>query len=249
MIDPKVRPRFGHSERRVPGGYRVTLGKSGNPFSDPSARFLLAHEIAHCVIDLQIPISPSSRSEYWRLEELCNEMAAQLLVPRSFLHASVPGLRDGGANGGEALRAMSHVALSGNVSVEVAGKRIARVSTDGGRPLYLAVLEWGTKSVRGSAGVRESALRVLWSSDSTWGPGPRSLLGSGHFIRRALELAASRQRPPADAIAFDSAHIWTQAVGVGRWGVAVLPSPDQSVEVPAPTDQPGGDSTIADADG
>jgi hypothetical protein len=44
-------------------------------------RFTVAHEIAHALIDKRFELRPTRAREYWALERVCDEYAADLLVP------------------------------------------------------------------------------------------------------------------------------------------------------------------------
>jgi hypothetical protein len=47
----------------------------------PRDRFTIAHEIGHWLIETRVGFRPHSNGEYWRLEEVCNQLAGQLLAP------------------------------------------------------------------------------------------------------------------------------------------------------------------------
>lgn len=57
-------------------------GQPGEP-STNWERFLIAHEIGHLVLHQLGAKPPSGRSEYWKLEKLCDAFARQLLIPDS----------------------------------------------------------------------------------------------------------------------------------------------------------------------
>jgi hypothetical protein len=58
-------------------------------FESPSqlrwARFLIAHELGHIILDRYCQASPLGKSEYWQHERLCNEFASVLLVPDTLI--------------------------------------------------------------------------------------------------------------------------------------------------------------------
>jgi hypothetical protein len=70
----------------VEGTPRITIcRKTAALFLSPRERFSIAHELAHWVIWRRFGSLPSSESEYWFHETLCNEFAAGLLVPEPAL--------------------------------------------------------------------------------------------------------------------------------------------------------------------
>ena len=48
-------------------------------------RFLIAHEVGHLILHQRGAKPPSGRSEYWKLENLCDSFACQLLIPDEIL--------------------------------------------------------------------------------------------------------------------------------------------------------------------
>jgi hypothetical protein len=48
-------------------------------------RFTVAHELAHYLIEAHFCYRPDTRSNYWKLEALCNQFAEMLLVPRAVM--------------------------------------------------------------------------------------------------------------------------------------------------------------------
>jgi Zn-dependent peptidase ImmA (M78 family) len=49
----------------------------------PYERFCIAHEIAHLLLFRELVSRPSSASQHWKLEALCDDFARKLLVPDS----------------------------------------------------------------------------------------------------------------------------------------------------------------------
>jgi hypothetical protein len=84
--------------------------------ADVRARFTLAHELGHVLLDRDLDCRPLSKTEYWKHEAACNDFAARLLVPESV----VLGLR-----GKSPWRATDGIARDYDVSWEVAARRIA----------------------------------------------------------------------------------------------------------------------------
>lgn len=48
-------------------------------------RFCIAHEVAHLLIWREFKLSPATKSEYWRHEQLCDDFARRLLMPKAAL--------------------------------------------------------------------------------------------------------------------------------------------------------------------
>ena len=48
-------------------------------------RFLIAHELGHLVLQQHGAKNPSGKSEYWKLEKLCDAFARRLLLPDAFV--------------------------------------------------------------------------------------------------------------------------------------------------------------------
>jgi hypothetical protein len=52
-------------------------------FGTPYERFCIAHEIAHLLLFRELVARPSTESQHWQMEELCDTFARNLLVPES----------------------------------------------------------------------------------------------------------------------------------------------------------------------
>jgi hypothetical protein len=84
-------------------------------------RFTVAHELGHLVWDRRVGLQPTGRTDYWKLEGVCNRFAANLLVPTDFL------LDDSNAPPSGPLDILSWVRRLANrlqVSLEVLGGRL-----------------------------------------------------------------------------------------------------------------------------
>jgi hypothetical protein len=61
-------------------------------------RFCIAHELAHGIIWKEFEFKPEATSEYWEFEQVCDEFARELLLPKEFieqlLNNSDGGLKD-----------------------------------------------------------------------------------------------------------------------------------------------------------
>lgn len=100
----------------------------------PRERFTVAHEVAHALLEPFPALQPRRRSEYWALEELCNDFAGRLLVPESHVHELV-GTADTGLI--QFLQAIFRLADAAGVSTEV----VARRTTQTNRALTAAAFE------------------------------------------------------------------------------------------------------------
>lgn len=65
--------------------------QSKEPCLGVQERFSIAHELAHWVLWCRLGILPSSTSDYWQQEKLCNEFAARILVSPNSLEKFVEG--------------------------------------------------------------------------------------------------------------------------------------------------------------
>lgn len=50
------------------------------------ARLCIAHELAHLILIRDFSIVPRGESQYWQYETICDEFAARLLVPKSYIN-------------------------------------------------------------------------------------------------------------------------------------------------------------------
>jgi Zn-dependent peptidase ImmA (M78 family) len=89
--------------------------------SNPRARFTVAHELGHWVLETWGVDRPSSRREYWAREADCNAFAAALLVPRPAVDYA---LRPRPTTPGELYSRLRLVAERARVSSETTCRRI-----------------------------------------------------------------------------------------------------------------------------
>ncbi|MHB8499512.1 MAG: ImmA/IrrE family metallo-endopeptidase [Candidatus Acidiferrales bacterium] len=118
----------------------------------PRQRFTVAHELGHIALYDNGIKPPRQRREYWRIEELCNIFAGQLLIADRELEASFPRDRPTGAR--ELLLRTKILATTLSVSFEAAARRVTahvgqsafvriRISS-GPHPTF--VVQWATES-------------------------------------------------------------------------------------------------------
>lgn len=98
-------------------------------------RFTVAHEVGHYLVEGRFGFRPRSKGEYWRLEEICNEFAGALLVPKS---AVTEILRKDAVDASELLVELQNVVDRSSVSFEVASRRMISLIS---RPVMLAALK------------------------------------------------------------------------------------------------------------
>lgn len=67
----------------------ITL--SGRHGGEAWERFCIAHELAHFYLIKHLAIRPSHRSDHWKVEDLADEFARQLLVPQSSVKELLSG--------------------------------------------------------------------------------------------------------------------------------------------------------------
>ena len=100
----------------------INAKTSEDPFRNNFHRFSIAHEIGHWVVWRRLGLMPSSDSEYWQHERLCNEFAANLLLPIDILSMYVNKLRRRAVHPVHFPRS---VATMGEVSWHVAARSIS----------------------------------------------------------------------------------------------------------------------------
>jgi hypothetical protein len=78
--------------RRTPSGWEITIARSNGVESEQGLssqeRYTIAHEIGHYLVEAWFPFRPTSGTEYWALEEVCDDFADRVLVPDQVLNPS-----------------------------------------------------------------------------------------------------------------------------------------------------------------
>lgn len=110
----------------------IVYRQSPSPLLSAKERFSIAHELAHWIVWCRFGFSPSSET-YWDHETLCNEFAAELLVPPRALKSFLD--RQYGENVNP-IYFPDKVKRSASVSWDVAAKSITSAS-----PADLAYLQ------------------------------------------------------------------------------------------------------------
>jgi hypothetical protein len=91
---------------------------------DGNERFSVAHELGHWILWRRARAVPRRASEYWLHEALCNQFAANLLVPQLHLRRAVEELRE------QKIRSVffpTTIARAANVSWSVAARAITTI--------------------------------------------------------------------------------------------------------------------------
>jgi Zn-dependent peptidase ImmA (M78 family) len=109
LIDRNGQPVILVSRRR-PGTRRLT----------PAERFTVVHELGHYITTAQSALRPQRASEYWSVEDLCNEFAANVLMPESAFAAlrEPSGSRD-------LAEQVNQIAIKCGVSAEPVARAVA----------------------------------------------------------------------------------------------------------------------------
>ncbi len=141
--------------RSQKGRWEIVLpmekGKGSADLS-PRERFTVAHELGHIALFDNGVKPPRQRGEYWRIEELCNIFAGQLLIADRELEVPFPRDRPTGAR--ELLLRTKTLAKTLSVSFEAAARRVtAHVDRSaivririGSGPHPTFVVQWATES-------------------------------------------------------------------------------------------------------
>lgn len=152
---PKVAGKAHGILKLQDGRWEIVLpaeGGKGRPDLSPRERFTVAHEIGHIVLYHHGVRPPRDRSEYWRIEDLCNLFAGQLLIAEHELVEAFPPERPIGPR--ELLLRTKRLAKTLSVSFEAAARRvtahvdrsaIGRIRIGSGSELTF-VIEWSTES-------------------------------------------------------------------------------------------------------
>ena len=153
-------------------GWTVAVADA-NPHR-PRARFTMAHEIGHYMLEQYGVSRPSTRGEYWRTEALCHDFAGHLLIP----DAGVDWVAAGSGGGPtELLRRSSLLSRRALVSPQALSHRLnqnlhhlafCEVKFASPRRGVIAVVDWIVE-------------RFSWL-----GIRARNYIGSDHYLARAL---------------------------------------------------------------
>lgn len=102
------------------GQFVIVLRQSDAGEENTRQRFTFAHEMGHALLAQEMKYAPTSRGEYWRIERLCNDFAARLLVSEADLERLLPATP---MIAGEILGRVGLLSKRLKVSVETAARR------------------------------------------------------------------------------------------------------------------------------
>jgi len=139
-------------------------------------RFSIAHEVGHWVVWRRFGFLPSSKTEYWKHEALCNEFAALLLVPPRFLAGFLRDLEQ--RHRVYSVFFPKCVASSARVSWDVAARSITALPS-----ARLAYLKLSTMKCEDSLTRDDSPQEILKVVCSSFAGRAGSFLGEGARIR------------------------------------------------------------------
>lgn len=105
-------------------GVEIRLSQPTGEASRAFERFLIAHELAHIILQRECAAVPMGASEYWQHEQLCDEFAGTLLVPTPYLEHS---LRKCGRTAIDCLIVVGRLSGTAVVPWRIAAARISHV--------------------------------------------------------------------------------------------------------------------------
>lgn len=158
----------------------VVYRHSPGLFLSAKERFSIAHELAHWVVWRRFRFLPSSET-YWDHETLCNEFAAELLMPTRALHQFLDRLYKERIN---PIYFPERVKKSAAVSWDAAAKRISAAYPADFAYLQLIKVP-PMSSAKGDVAQRPIIFKVKCSSLTNK---PGSFIGQQAFLRAQNEL-------------------------------------------------------------
>ncbi len=184
-------------------------------------RFVTLHELAHCLVRMPLPLTSALRAKFKAEEELCDVIAAALLMPRRWVADRYP---DAGRPDHQTLRYLTDFAAAAAASREAAIIRL--------RDLF----DWNAVLFRWER--RIGPTRITWRFDGEYGVRPwergrmvpagnvaDDLLTASRFpgeiLPASLELRRSPRDWPAEVVFEDG---WAYAL-VQLDAAAALPAP------------------------
>jgi len=159
--------------------YRQSL----EPILSARERFSIAHEIAHWIVWRRFGSVPSSETEYWWHETLCNEFAAGLLVPLNTLQRYLERQYSENVN---PAYFPEKVKKSAAVSWEVAAKSITAIPS--ANSAYLRLMKVTSANLSKDDVVQKQSIFKVNCSTLTNMPG--SFVGRSAILRGQDDLFA-----------------------------------------------------------
>jgi uncharacterized protein DUF955 len=160
---------------------------------DGNERFSVAHELGHWILWRRARAVPGRASEYWLHEALCNEFAAELLVPRVRLQKTVEKLRQQNVR---SIFFPATVARAANVSWSVAARAITSLYPTLG---YLRLVSDSTRRLFVSTSSISRRLGCF--------VGERAFIRDGAFLNAAQELAPGKRRTMRTSFEAGALHV------------------------------------------
>lgn len=160
------------------------------------ARFTVAHEIGHFLVDARGGYQPISRSDYWALETLCDRFAGSLLLPAHLLKLS---LRPTGKLDPKSLLGdLKSISNDGQTSPEAAARRIVEVLSRNGKLVEFAqIRQWNPKGRRVDKRRPAPIAEVDWATGGLLDIGRRTRIRQGDPLTDALTAAIREMNRPA----------------------------------------------------
>jgi len=158
VVEPSLNHQHGGALRRSGRGWDVVVNRDEARLSASQLtereRFTVAHEVAHYLIEGRFGIRPRSGSEYWGIEDLCNDFASRLLIPDFALKAALAASPEIAK---DYLGVVVRLTKSARVSLEAAARRLLQSTPS---PFVVLSMSIERDSSKGMAG------QLLWCVQS-----------------------------------------------------------------------------------
>lgn len=153
----------------------------------PHERFTVLHEVAHAVVEERLSFRPLRASHYWALERLCDNFAAQALLPEALLAP----YRLAVSSAVELRRRVQAISSQFKASYAASARRLLEQLPQGAA--------WGVRRLTPSRAHQSAVYRVEWVA----GAGARhGNTGSHLHPNNPLIAAISGQRNPCQEEGF-----------------------------------------------
>lgn len=138
--------------RRVGDYWRpVVYRRRPGPLAlSPRERFTVGHELAHAIVEEGLQLRPVRNSQYWALEEVCDQFASRSLLP----DAEVAQARKRATSASSAFAEIKRLALLTEMSLAASARRILVAAGEASA--------WGIRRV--STPREGSVYRVAWTA-------------------------------------------------------------------------------------
>lgn len=222
--------RHGELRRNDSGQYEIVVYKrsTATPWRSRD-RFTVAHEIGHFIVETKIGYHPTSRSEYWKLEDRCNSFAGQLLIPDDAVGSQSSRFDFTPVS---VLDALESLAQQTDASLEATARRLVPSLQDRSSDYAIVVGEVTREVARFRRQGQPSPIAyVRWSVGSrTVTPldflGPRAIIRTGSpaepFAARILRTSPHSVDEVRDREEPDGPVLACRALGAGRTIFAAL---------------------------